>query len=216
MKKIIALIVATFFIQGCQNTQTQSNYSQNYRTNNVSATNDAKAFSEVMACGMDSFIQLERMYNRDPDFVAAIMLSAEGFSNNNINPKLPSRLKNVLDSYPNPNRKIALSQMVLTCDNFNPNSFKNPSLMKTIAISLSQRRRIANEIMNNQLTVHEAFVEIMRIEQLLTDELMGTIGEKELMSLMQGMANSSLMSKMNQMTSVTNRLEARISSDYGL
>lgn len=179
--------------------------------------NDSQAFGALMACGMAGFADFDSLYNKDPDFIAALTVFGKNLnagSNANLN-KIPQRLRTVLDSIPNSSRKNYLTNMVLVCNDFDASAFKNPALKKYLSISLSQRRLIANEIQSGKYTTQEAFEELMRVETLLTQELMGSVPQEELMRLMQGAMNSPELQKMMQRSN-TQSLERRINADYGI
>lgn len=179
---------------------------------------DSQAFGAMMACAMEGFADFDSLYNKDPDFIAALTVLGKNLNaglNGSKSNSIPQRLRAVLDSVPNSSRKNYLTNMVLVCNDFDASSFKNPALKKYLSISLSQRRLIANEIQSGKYTTQEAFEELMRVETLLTQELMGSVPQDELMRLMQGAMNSPELQKMMQRSN-TKSLERRINSDYGI
>ena len=214
MRKLSSLLIA-LTLAGCQ-TVNQGNGGQSY--GGSSYRNDAQAFGALMACGMEGFSDFERMYEKDPDFIAAISVLGKNIGAEQNNQKLtqiPPRLSAVLDSLPSESRKQDLRRMVLVCNNFTPSSFRNPALQKMLGISLSQRRLIASEIQSGKYTIRQAFEELMRIETLLTQELMGSLTQDELMKLMEGAMSSPALNQMLQKSS-TKSLERRIRMDYGI
>ena len=207
MRKFYTLLIALTFIGYQSIAQAAGGYK-----------NDSQAFGALMACGMAGFADFDILYKKDPDFIAALTVLGKNLnagSNGNKLTSIPQRLQTVLDSTPSPSRKAYLIDMVLVCNNFDASSFKSQALKKYLSLSLSQRRLIANEIQGGKYTTKEAFEELMRVETLLTQELMGSVPQDELMRLMQGAMNSPELQKIMQRSN-TQSLERRINSDYGI
>lgn len=214
MSKLLNLLIA-LTLAGCQ-TVTQGNGAQSF--GGSSYRNDSQAFGALMACGMEGLAGFDRMYDKDPDFIAAISVLGKNIGaemNGKKLTQIPARLSAVLDSVPNESRKQDLLKMVLVCNDFNASAFRNPALQKMLGISLSQRRLIANEIQSGKYTTKQAFEELMRIETLLTQELIGSLSQDELMKLMEGAMSSPALNQMLQ-NSNTKSLERRIKADYGI
>jgi len=214
MRKLIA-IASILLLVGCQTTP-QSNSGQSYGGSNY--RNDSQAFGALMACGMEAFSNFDRLYDKDPDFIAAVSVLGKNIGakiNGGKITSIPERLSTVINTKPNPSRTKDLMAMVLVCNNFDAKAFKNPALQKMLGISLSQRRLIANEIQSGKYTTGEAFEELMRIETLLTEELLGSMSQDQLMELMQGAMSSPALRKMMD-SSNTKSLERRIKTDYGI
>lgn len=214
MRKLACLLLA-LTLAGCQ-TVNQSNGAPSYGSSNY--RNDSQAFGALMACGMEGFSDFDRMYDKDPDFIAALSVLGKNIGADREGKMLfqiPPRLDDILNAIPNESRKQDLRRMVLVCNDFNASAFRNPALRKMLGISLSQRRLIANEIQSGKYTTRQAFEELMRIETLLTQELLESLPQDELMKLWEGAMSSPALNQMLQKSN-TKSLERRIKADYGI